>query len=363
MQTEGRKMDHILITLSEDVESSRTLFEDVTLVHQALPEKNFAEIDTSTDFLGKRISLPLMITGMTGGHSFAAQINKVIAKIAEEKRIAMGVGSQRAALEDPSLAWTFRIAREQAPSIPLIANIGAQQLGEDPLSTAEKAVEMIDADALAIHLNPGQELFQIEGDRNFFGLISKIKLLARELSVPIIVKETGCGISKEVAAKLFNAGVRYIDVSGAGGTNWIKVEIIRARRKKKNMELLAASEFENWGIPTAASIIEVRSISSDFKIIASGGIRSGLDIAKAISIGADLAGFALPALRAATTSEDSLRSLINTIETELKIAMMLTASGSIRELKSAPLVVSGALKNWVEQRGIEVKSYLIQRSK
>ncbi len=349
--TKLRKLEHIMIAYKKDVEGSNTLFDEITLVHQALPELNMNEIDTTIEFLGKRLDFPLMITGMTGGHPFAGEINKGLAIIAEKHKIAIGVGSQRAALIDSGLSWTYKVVREYATSVPVVANIGAPQLLEkDPVLVAEKAVDMINADALAIHLNAGQEAFQPEGNINYKGVIVAIEKINNELSVPVIVKETGSGISYETGKKLRDIGIKYIDVSGSGGTNWIKVEAYRSLEKQKHVLGKAGFTFKDWGIPTVLSIIETRNACPEAFIIASGGVRTGLDIAKAIVIGANMGGIALPAIRALLDSIGTLDEYINRLKIEFRAAMFLTSSKSVDELKTKPKVLGEKIVNWMNQR-------------
>ncbi|MEM0021172.1 MAG: type 2 isopentenyl-diphosphate Delta-isomerase [Fervidicoccaceae archaeon] len=356
MGTAERKLDHIIIALSDDVEAGDTLFGEVNLIHRSLPEMSLHEVDTSTSFLGKRLSSPLMITGMTGGHHAAGEINRNLARIAEELKIAIGVGSQRAALENSELAWTYKVVREEARSVPVIANIGAQQLGNRAVEIAERAVEMIEADALAIHLNPAQEVFQSEGDTDLRGILEKIEKVVDSLQVPIIVKETGSGMSRETVSMLAGAGVKIFDISGAGGTNWVKVEIIRRKKKGERIEIPGIQEIASWGIPTAISILEARSVSEDLFIIASGGIRSGLDVAKSLALGADLAGFALPALKAVAFSDKELRDLVSGYIYLLKRVMFLVGARSIGDLKKVPVVLGPKILSWLSQREISVSS-------
>ncbi len=353
-----RKLEHILVAFRDKVEAGNTLLEEVYLVHQALPETDLSKIDTSVKFLGKTLSMPLMITGMTGGHPFSGEINRLLARAASKHQIAIGVGSQRAALRDGSLAWTYQVVREEAPNVPVIANIGAPQLVRgDPIHTAEKAIEMIEADGLAVHLNPGQEAFQPEGDVDYRGVLRSLRLLVDRLDVPVIVKETGSGISMQVAEKLRDIGVRYIDVSGAGGTNWIKVEMFRARIKKARLLEEAGKTFSSWGIPTALSIVETRWAHRDAIIIASGGVRDGLDIAKSIALGADIAGMALPMLRAVLVSEEELDHFIKKISYEIRAALYLTASGNVKSLQKTRPVLGPSIMSWLKQRGIDYEEY------
>lgn len=358
-QTSLRKFEHIMIAFAQNVESGKTLLEEVYLVHQALPEVNLNHVDTTVEFLGKKLSIPLMITGMTGGHSFAGEVNRALARAAERHNIAIGVGSQRAALINPDLKWTFRVVREEAPTVPVVANIGAPQLVKgDPLKLGEAAVAMIEADALAIHLNPGQEVFQPEGDVDYAGVVKSIRKLVENLDVPVIVKETGSGISMETARKLRQIGVNLIDTSGAGGTNWIKVEALRALEKGEEVLGEAGKTFSDWGIPTSVSIIETRWAHPEAFIIASGGMRTGLDIAKAISIGADMGGMALPMLRSVLRSEKTLDKFIMRVKYEFRASLYLTGSGSVEDFRRKTPVLGIALTNWLRQRGVEPREYM-----
>lgn len=349
-ETSSRKRDHIRICLKEDVgfERKTTWLEYVELVHNALPELNFDEVSTEAVFLGRRFGMPLIIEAMTGGVHEAAKINGNLAEAAERLSIPMGVGSQRAGLIDEGAKYTYRIARERGPNVFLIANISGVQLVHDGVGVAEKIVEMIEADAAAIHLNPLQELVQPEGSTSFRGVLGAIEKAVERLDVPVIVKEIGCGISYEVAKLLEKIGVKAIDVAGAGGTCWTKIEMLRARGVSEERELLAKTLLE-WGIPTAASVIEVSSTVS-IEVVASGGIRTGLDIAKVLSIGADMAGIAHPLLKPAASSADEVIRFLSKIRNELKAGMFLTGCGDVEALKRSPHVLLGPLLEWVKQR-------------
>ena len=341
-----RKLEHLLICKNYDVEfkDKTTGFEDIELIHNALPEVDKNEIDLSTSVFGKKLDSPLFITAITGGHPAAKEVNKQLAIAAEHNKIALGVGSQRAACEHPELADTYSVVRENAPDCLLVGNIGAPQL-----NLANKAVEILDADILAIHLNPLQESIQPEGDidaRGFLDLISKITDL---VDIPIMAKETGCGISSETARQLVDAGVNYIDIEGAGGTSWAAVETYRSEDKYYG-EL-----FWDWGIPTAISTAEVVN-SVDVPVISSGGIRSGLEAAKAIALGADSVGMALPFLKK-SISQEELNQFINKFNDSLRIAMFLVGASNIEELKHSRLVISGKTKQWLNERGINTKNY------
>jgi len=336
------------------------MLEDVILIHQASPEINLNEVSTKTMFLGKTLSAPLIIEAMTGGHPETVKINATLAEVVEELKLGMGVGSQRAAIEDEKLEYTYSIVREKAPNAVIIANIGAPQLAKGyGVKEAQKAIDMVKADAIAVHLNAAQEAIQPEGDTKFRGVLEKIKELVETIKEPVIVKEVGNGISREVAMKLIDVGVKYIDVAGLGGTSWILVEKYRALSRGKSELAETAKTFSNWGIPTAASIVEVRSVSRDVVIIASGGIRSGLDMAKAIALGADITGFALPALKWAL--QGNLKRKIKQMIHELKIAMFLTSSRTIHDLRHARIIIKGALREWLICRGININDYLSRR--
>jgi isopentenyl-diphosphate delta-isomerase len=334
----SRKKQHVDITLSRNVlfRKKTTGLERFDFVHNALPEIDLADVDTSADFLGHRVSLPFMVSCMTGGYREALTINRRLAEACAELGIAMGVGSQRQALLDTHYHRTFSIVREVAPSIPVVGNIGAAEVrAMKNADDARRLIELIRADALAVHLNPLQEMLQREGTPTFRGVLSGIALLVAGLPVPVIVKEIGAGISQSVARRLLGIGVRHIDVAGAGGTSWAGVETLRAGGKRPN------GAFWDWGIPTAQAIRDVAALRAevaDLTVIASGGIRSGVDAAKSIALGADLVASARPvllALDAAGTAgvEKPLRSWAE----QLKGAMFLTGSRSIRELQRAQL--------------------------
>jgi len=361
LSTPPRKLDHIRLAIDSPVEHEYgTLLDRVALRHLALPELSLDDVDIETVFLGKRLRAPIMVTGMTGGHEAAARVNCAIAEAAAELGLAMGVGSQRAAIEHPELAHTFRVARDCGGDIPLVANIGAPQLVKGyGVAEAMKAVEMIDADALAVHLNAAQEAFQPEGDTDFRGVIEAVARLASTLPVPVIAKETGHGVGLEAARALRAAGIRFLDVSGAGGTSWVLVEKYRAEAVGNHVLASAAWTFRNWGIPTAQAVVEARWAAPDACIIASGGIRTGLDAAKAIALGADVVGVALPVMRAyAEKGTKGVKELLETIVAELRRAMFLVGAPSLAELRRTPLTVLEPLRGILEQRGVEVGLYL-----
>lgn len=353
MDIKERKEEHIDLVKKGKVEYEQVTgwFEYVYLVHQALPELNFDEVDTSASFLNWKFSAPLIIDSMTGGSEETKEINKNLASLAHELGIGMGVGSQRAAIEDPSLSDTFSVVRDVAPDIFVIANLGAAQISEYDIDKVKKAVEMVKANALAIHLNPLQEAIQPEGEPKFKGVLQKIAEITKSVGVPVIVKEVGSGISKEVALNLKLVGVSAINVAGAGGTNWTKIEGERAKKHKKSEKYELSEVFSEWGIPTAASIIEVRSVT-DLPIIASGGIRNGLDVAKAIALGADIAAMAGNVLRELLNKGyDSAKNYLNEIIMEYKLALFLTGSKNVGELKRKRKIILGPLAEWARQVG------------
>lgn len=330
-----RKSDHIRIALNEKVEYGRlkTGLERYSFDYQALPEIDRCSISTSTSFLGKTLGLPLIISSMTGGTEESAAYNGMLAAAAQRYGLGMGVGSQRIALENPDVEWTYRV-RDAAPDILLLANLGAVQLNMGyGVDECAKAIEMIDADALILHINPLQECLQPEGDTDFGNLASRIADVCEGLDVPVVVKEVGHGISARTAELLADAGVSVIDVAGAGGTSWAKVENFRSRKSDNRLD----ESILEWGIPTASSLISVRQAAPGVSVIGSGGIRNGEDIAKCLALGAEVAGIALPLLRAAAQSQETLEREIERLREELVAVMFCTGSGSINELHYARL--------------------------
>ena len=334
--TAERKADHIRVNLEEDVDSGLFAgFEHLHFEHSALPEIDLDDIDLSQDFLGKTLAAPLVISSMTGGTAQASEINRNLAIAAQETGIAMGLGSQRVAIEDPSLSDTFNM-RDVAPDALMFANLGAVQLNYGyGAEEAQRAIDMIEADALVLHLNALQEAVQPEGDTRFGSLLSKIELLVASVSVPVIAKEVGWGISGTVAKRLVEAGVAIIDVAGAGGTSWSQVEMHRAAEEK---QADLARRFVDWGIPTAEAVRQVRAALPDIPVIASGGLRSGLDIAKSIALGAQLGGMAGPFLRAAVESSEAVADLIHQTVRELRVCMFATGSRDLKSLGATKLI-------------------------
>lgn len=332
-----RKADHIRINLEEDVAFKKVTngLEAYFFMHQALPELDLAAVNTTVNVLGKTLRTPLLISSMTGGTARAREINRTLAAGAQAAGIAMGLGSMRAGIEDPSLEDTYRV-RDVAPDILLFANLGVVQLNYGyGIDHCRRAVEMIDADALILHFNPLQEAVQPEGDGDFSGLLHKIETVCRELEVPVIAKEVGWGFSVEAARQLADAGVAAIDVAGAGGTSWSQVEMYRAPTAR---HARVAGAFIDWGIPTAASIRYCREAAPDLPIFASGGIRDGIEAAKCIALGATLVGLAGEFLRAADRDGvDGVVEMADTLTEELRVAMFCAAAGDIDALGRTPL--------------------------
>jgi isopentenyl-diphosphate delta-isomerase len=326
-----RKAEHIRLALDERMQLQRGFFDAYAFEHRALPEIDFDDIDTSASFLGKRLSAPLVISCMTGGTEEATRINRNLAGAAEETAVVFGVGSQRKALEDDSCAESFRI-RDVAPTAVVLANLGAVQLNYGfGIEECRSAVRMVGADALVFHLNALQEAIQPEGQRNFSKLLPKLGRIARELEVPVIAKEIGCGISAATARELVREGIRILDTAGLGGTSWARIEGERAR----DAEL--GERFANWGIPTPESLRAIREIPG-VTLIGSGGVRNGIDVAKAIALGADLTGMAYPFLQAATESKEAAVRKIHRTVLELKICMFCVGAATIGELQRTPLL-------------------------
>lgn len=336
-----RKTEHIRLCLTDAVEgvNKTTGLEGIEFVHNALPEINFKDIDISTTFLNKSIKAPFLVSSMTGGSKLAEEINIHLAQASEERGWAIGLGSTRALLESDAYEDSFLI-RKYAPSVPLIANLGAVQFNYGyGVEEAQRIVEMTEADSLVLHLNSLQEIFQDEGDVNFENLLPKIEEVCEKLSVPVGVKEVGFGIDGTVAKKLHDVGITYIDVAGAGGTSWSQVEKLRS---KDSLRKNAAEAFNSWGIPTKNCLVSVRSALPEAPLVASGGMKTGLDAAKAITIGADLVGFARTLLQAATESVEAVINVMEQIEFELKVTMFGIGAKDLNALKDTNrLIVMG----------------------
>ena len=355
---EARKLRHIRVSLDEDVEGDiGTGLQDVRLIHRALPEIDLSDVSTEATLFGKRLRAPLIISAITGGIDEAKRINEVLASVAEEKGIGMGVGSQRIALAQPETAHTFSVVREKAPTTFVMGNIGCPQLSLGwGVEEARRCVDMIDADALAIHMNPLQEAVQVGGDTNYRGILRKVEEITSSLDVPVVMKETGCGVSHGDAARMEAAGARGLEVSGVGGTSWSAVEHHIAREMgEKRREYLGAALW-NWGIPTAVSVVEASSGTS-LKIIASGGLRTGADVAKSIALGADAAGIAKPFLVKAVEGHEALSEHVDNLVQELRVVMFLVGAKDLRELRKVPTLILGRTAEWLRLRGFSVEEY------
>jgi isopentenyl-diphosphate delta-isomerase len=344
--TARRKDSHLDLAAHAEVEpaGNRTLFECVHLVHCALPELALEQVDVSARMFGKALGAPLVITGMTGGTERAGKVNRDLAALAEKLGVAFGVGSQRAMQEDMGRSATFQV-RQVAPTTVVLGNIGLRQAAQLGVSGVQRLAEAIGADGMALHLNAAQELAQPEGDRDFRDGYSTVAALAKAFGERLLVKETGCGISPDVARRLVGAGVTALDVSGLGGTSWVRVEQLRATGADQEVGRV----FSEWGIPTAAALPSVRAAVGEASLlIASGGIRTGLDVAKALALGANLAGMALPLFRAQQSggAAGAQRALENVV-TALKHALLLTGSRTVAELRRCKKVITGDLKDWV----------------
>ena len=358
-QTENRKAEHISICLDKKAQAKKatTGFEDVQFVHRALPEVDKAKINVSTKVFGYKFSAPLIVGAMTGGTVEATRINAAIAEAVETLQLGMGVGSQRAAIENPKLAKTFSVARKKAPTAFIIANIGGIQLVHGcGAKEVKQAVEMIDADALAVHLNALHEAVQPEGQTSFKGVLAKIGEIAGELDKPVIVKETGAGIAAEDAKQLEKAGVKAIDVGGAGGTSFAAVEFFRSMVKYDSLKQFLGEVFWDWGIPTVASLVETTQ-TIRVPVIASGGVRSGMDVAKSLALNACLASVCQPALEVAVKGGKATEHMLSLLIAELRNVMFLVGAEKVEHLSKTPIVVTGKTANWLKTRGFNVEDY------
>lgn len=353
-QTRNRKQDHVDIILQKDVKARVNAWDDIHLVHEALPNVDLPSIDLETEFLGKALRAPLMIASMTGGYPDAERINGNLAEAAAARGVAMGVGSQRAALLSPEARRSFTVVRDH--DVPFVcANIGAPQLvrqQKDPLSRGQidELVSMLEADALIVHLNPLQEAVQPEGDLNAKGLWAAIHDLADDLGVPVIAKETGAGMRRSSAQRLKDAGVKALDVGGLSGTTFAAVETYRAQAEGRVDRERVGALFRDWGIPTPASVLEAQV---DLPVVATGGLRSGLDAARALALGATLAGFASGVLEPANRSAMEAAAYLEQVELELRTACFLTDSGRAADLRERPVVMRGPTRDWLVARGFD----------
>jgi isopentenyl-diphosphate delta-isomerase len=357
-EVKQRKIEHVNIALGEDVSApQRASWNDIQFVHQALPEVDLEAIDTSVTFLGHTLRYPIFISSLTGGHPDVTTINRNLARAAEQYGVALGVGSQRAALVNPEVAVSYAITREHAPHAFLIANIGVPQLipqarhAAFTIEQVRQAISMIGANALALHMNSLQEAAQPEGDRRAVGEAAALKEITQQVAVPVIAKETGAGICREQALLLRSCGVSAIDVGGAGGSSMSAMEAARSRSRGDERTLTIGLLYRDWGIPTPISIVEAST--AHLPLIATGGVRSGLDIARAITLGASIVGMAFPFLKAASESYESVCELLETVIAQLKVAMQLTGAASIKQLQEVDVVVTGASREWLTLRGFE----------
>lgn len=340
-----RKADHIELAASgrSDFKERSTLLSSVQLVHQSLPELSMDEIDLSTKFLGKILAAPILVTGMTGGTQRARSINRDIAAAAEMSGVAFGLGSQRALADNAELLPTYEV-RDIAPELLLIGNIGAIQAMDYGVEGVANLAKQVGADAMAVHLNPAQERIQPHGDKDFRGALDMIGTLRQQLDIPLIVKETGCGLSSRAAGQLVAQGVTHVDVSGAGGTSWVAVE--RHRAQDESPEQSLGDELWDWGLPTAVSVNSCAR--AGLQVVASGGVRSGYDIARAIALGATMGGLAAPVLRAQMSGgQEGVFAFLESLKHSLKSILLLTGCRTPRDLPNAPKHIQEPLRSWI----------------
>jgi isopentenyl-diphosphate Delta-isomerase len=357
-EVKQRKIEHVNIALGQDISvAQRANWNDVQFVHQALPEVDLDEIDTSVTFLGHTLRYPIFMSSLTGGHQDVTSINRNLARAAEHYGLALGVGSQRAAIVNPDVMSSYTITREHAPNTFLIANIGAPQLIAQPrhapftIEQVEHAITMIGANALAVHMNSLQEATQPEGDRRAAGEAAALKTLASQVDVPVIAKETGAGVCREQALLLHSCGVAAIDVGGAGGSSMSAMEAARSKARGDERTLNIGLLFRDWGIATPVSIVEASV--AHLPLISTGGVRNGLDMARALALGATLVGIGFPFLKAASESYEAVCELLETIVAELKVAMQLSGAATLGQLQQTDIVVTGETRHWLAMRGFE----------
>jgi isopentenyl-diphosphate delta-isomerase len=357
-EVKQRKIEHVSVALSQDISApQRANWNDIQFVHQALPEVNLDEIDTSVSFLGHTLRYPIFVSSLTGGHPDVLTINRNLAQAAQTYGLALGVGSQRAGIVNSDVADSYAITREHAPDAFLIANIGAPQLIPQAHHAAftqeqvQRAINMIGANALAIHMNSLQEAAQPEGDRRAFGEAAALKALTAQVTVPVIAKETGAGVCREQALLLRSCGVAAIDVGGAGGSSMSVMEAARSRARGDEQTMNIGLLYRDWGIATPIAVVEAGT--AHLPLISTGGVRNGLDIARALALGATLIGMGFPFLKAASESYEKVCELIEGVIAEMKVAMQLSGSASIAQLHSADVVVTGETREWLMLRGFE----------
>lgn len=357
-EVKQRKIEHVSVALGQDVSApQRANWNDIQFVHQALPEVNLDEIDTSVTFLGTTLRYPIFMSSLTGGHPDVTGINRNLAMAAEQYGLALGVGSQRAAIVNPSVAPSYAVTRENAPHAYLIANIGAPQLIEQArhpaftLEQAQQAIEMIHANALAVHMNSLQEAAQPEGDRRAAGEAAALTRLTSQLTLPVIAKETGAGVSREQALLLKACGVSAIDVGGAGGSSMSAMEAARSQSRGDERTLSIGLLYKDWGIATPIAVVEAGV--AHLPLISTGGVRNGLDMARALALGATLVGMGFPFLKAASESYEAVCELLETVIAQLKVAMQLSGAATIAQLRDVDVVVTGETFHWLALRGFE----------
>lgn len=337
-----RKKDHLALCAGPNVgfRQKTTLFEQMDLVHCALPEMHADEVDSTVELLGKKLSAPVIIAAMTGGTDKAAEVNRDLARAAEELQLGMGLGSQRAQFERPDTLWTFQV-REHGPNMLLLGNLGVQQARQMSTEEIENVCGEVGADALCIHLNPAMEIVQPGGDRDFQGGLDVFRRLVEELKIPVVAKETGCGLSRGVATMIRSTGVEHVDTSGAGGTSWVAVEAHRATDEEKEL----AEELWDWGIPTAASVLQLKGLG--LKVIATGGMKTGTDVAKAVALGATAGGIAAQALKAQNKGGyEGLKRYLQGVIRSVRAIMLLTGSRTVPELQQAHYTLGPDLLRW-----------------
>lgn len=367
-EVKQRKIEHVSVALGQDVSApQRANWSDVQFVHQALPEVDLDEIDTSIHFLGRTLRYPIFISSLTGGHPDVMHINRNLARAAEQYGLALGVGSQRAAIVNPDVAATYVVTRENAPHAFLIANIGAPQLIPQTRHAAftpeqvQRAIDMIGANALAVHMNSLQEAAQPEGDHKAVGEVAALKIVTSQVAVPVIAKETGAGVCREQAIMLRSCGVSAIDVGGAGGSSMSAMEAARAQARGDERTTSIGVLYRDWGIATPIAVVEAGT--AGLPLISTGGVRNGLDVARALALGATLVGMGFPFLKAASESYESVCELLETIIAQLKVAMQLSGAANLAQLREVDVVVTGETRTWLSLRGFddELKSMARRR--
>lgn len=357
-EVKQRKIEHVSVALGHDVSApQRANWGDIQFVHQALPEVNLDEIDTSIEFLGRTLRYPIFVSSLTGGHPDVMNINRNLARAAEQYGLALGVGSQRAAIMNPALADSYSVTRENAPNAFLIANIGAPQLiaqarhAAFTIEQVQRAIDMIGANALAVHMNSLQEAAQPEGDRRAVGEAAALTRLTAQVPLPVIAKETGAGVCREQALLLRSCGVSAIDVGGAGGSSMSAMEAERSRARGDEQTMNIGLLYRDWGLATPLAVVEASS--AKLPLISTGGVRNGLDMARALALGATLVGMGFPFLKAANESYEKVCELLETVVAQMKVAMQLSGAASIAQLREVDVVVTGESRAWLTLRGFE----------